>query len=228
MTALRTAQAQQIERLVAAFLLENSAINLSAIRDEAGVREKHVADSLAARALLHSLQLEEGRKALDIGSGSGFPLLPLAIAFAGCKWHGLDSVGKKLAAIERMAGECGISDLVLHHARAEEAGHLPELREQFALVTARAVAPWPVLVELATPFVSVGGYFLAYRGPENDTDDIPLAAKLNLKFVQKQAYTLATGEQRTLWLFCKTALLPKRFPRAVGIPKKQPLALADF
>ncbi len=214
------------EKIIEAFLRENAVTNLSAIRTPEGVSEKHIRDSLAAEMFLTGLDADS--KILDIGTGGGFPLLPLAAVFPEYQFFGLDSVGKKLAAIERITQATRIKNVTLLNGRLEEFGRRPEHREQYDIVTARAVAPFSVLVELASPFAKIGGNFLAYRGPDSDADDILLAAKLNLKFVQKVDYSLAEGEQRTLWIFEKTVALSKKFPREVGIPKKKPLTLHFF
>ncbi len=218
-----------MEQIVAEFLRENAITNLSAIRTPEGVWEKHIGDSLAAQPFLQEyLRKKPSAKILDIGTGGGFPLLPLAAVNPNCAFFGLDSVGKKLAAIERIAHAVAVSNITLLHGRAEEYGRDEKYRERFDVVTARAVAPFPVLVELVSPFVTVGGIFVAYRGPESAGDDIALAAMLNLKFVQKHDYLLTTGEQRSLWIFLKQAKLSARFPRETGIPKRNPLTLADF
>ncbi len=218
-----------MHKIVTEFLRENAITNLSAIRTEEGVWEKHIRDSLAATEILRKiLKNKSHAKILDIGTGGGFPLLPLAIVFAEHVFFGLDSTAKKLAAIERIAKAAEVLNIKLLNGRAEELGHVKNYREQFDVVTARAVAPFPVLLELVSPFVKVGGSFVAYRGPDFDVTDNDLADLLNLKFVQKQEYVLTSGEQRVLWLYQKQAELSKNFPREVGLPKKKPLTVSDF
>lgn len=218
--AIAPAFAEQFDLLVAAFLRENAVINLSSIRDESGVREKHIADSLAAVEFLHA---ENIRSILDLGTGGGFPLLPLAITFPQKTFSGLDSVGKKLAAIERIAAACEIRNIRLLNGRAEAFGRHPQYRETFDAVTARAVAKFPVMLELASPFLKPGGSLICYRGPESDSDDEAVAKLLNLKVVQKVDYQLTTGEKRVLWIFVKQGKISNMYPRAVGVPKQKPL-----
>lgn len=220
----------KLDVLVPAFLQENAHINLSSIRDEAGVREKHIRDSLVAEPILREKLADNltDARILDLGTGGGFPLLPLAAVFPQARFFGLDSVAKKLAAVTRIAAVSGIQNVTLVNGRAEELGRDPKYREQFDAVTARAVAKFPVMLEYASPFIKPRGLLICYRGPEESADDLLLASALNLKFREKWEYELSGGEQRTLWIFEKNGMLSKKYPRAVGIPKSKPLSVEDF
>jgi 16S rRNA (guanine527-N7)-methyltransferase len=220
------AQKKQLETVLDHFLEVNTRINLSAIRDKEIAWEKHILDSLAAVPIFEQVELKA--KILDLGTGGGFPLLALTVVFPFSKWFGLDSVGKKTKAVSQIANTANMHRVKLLTGRAEEFGRNPHFRETFDIVTARAVAKYPTLLEIASPFIKPRGLLILWRGPECGKDDIELAKKLNLHLQKKCEYELTGGEKRFLWVFQKQGELKKKFPRAVGIPKKTPLALGDF
>lgn len=214
-------QEKQLQKLVTVFLEENTKTNLSALRDEKSVWNKHILDALSASQYLEGT---EPKRILDIGTGGGFPLLPLALCFPQSQFFGMDSVRKKMDAISRMTSALHIHNVDILVGRMEEFGRNPKHREQYDVVTARAVAPFAVTAELASPFLKTGGLFLAYRGPEWSTADEQIASLLNIKCIQKKEYSLPEGEKRILWIFEKRGKTPNRFPREVGTPKKKPLS----
>ena len=147
-------------------LSENEKFNLTAIRTPEEVILRHLADCAALCE-----RLPENGKLLDVGCGAGFPSLVVAILCPGISVTALDATGKKVAFVERCVGELGIPNLTPLVGRAETlAGRGEPLRESFDLVTARAVARLPLLSELCLPFVSVGGTFLAMKGPVAKTE----------------------------------------------------------
>lgn len=215
-------QEQQMEELFLLFESWNTRMNLSSIRKKEDVFEKHLLDSLLPVSFLQNKSFQ---KALDIGSGGGFPILPLSLYFPQCKFHALDSVGKKMKAVQDISETLHL-DIQTHHGRIETFGHLPEFREQFDLVTSRALAPWPVLLEYALPFVRIGGTFCAYQGPAILDDLVHyknLEQKLGGKIIQTHTKTLPSGDQRLFVEILKTKKTPNRFPREVGTPKREPL-----
>ncbi len=216
-------QSAQFEVLCDLFIEWNSKINLSAIRDRDDIFEKHFVDSLLATKYVDF----QGKKVLDLGAGGGFPTLPLAIMYPGTEFHSLDSVGKKMKAVQDMADHLRLP-VTTHHGRIEEYGQDKKFREQFDIVTARALAPWPVLLEYALPFVKLGGLFVAYQGPAILEDLVTykgLEKVLGGEIEQVFEETLGEDERRYMLLIQKKKYCPKKYPRRVGEPRKNPLTL---
>lgn len=211
----------QYDQLVQLFLEWNAKINLSAIRDEAGVREKHIVDSLLATEFVNF----EYKRVLDIGAGGGFPTLPLAIACPTAEITALDSVGKKMKVVQAMADELGLDNVKTIHGRIEDYGQNAKYREKFDIVTARALAPWPVLLEYALPFVRIGGVFVAYQGPQI-REDLKTYKHLEQKLggkILKMHETALSGAERLIVVVKKIKPTAKRFPRENGLPRQKPL-----
>ena len=168
--------------------------------------------------------LWQNKKILDIGAGGGFPTLPLAVVLD-AQITCLDSVGKKMKAVAAMAQELGLSNVRTLHGRFEDFGQMREHREKYDVVTARAVAPWNVLLEYALPFVKVGGSFIAYQGPAIEDDLVKfsgLEKKLGGEIVRKEKAVLGESERYFIEIK-KVKPTDKRFPRGNGIPRSKPL-----
>lgn len=213
-------QAEKFEALYDCFVEWNGKINLSAIRDRDGIFEKHFVDSLLAMKFFEF----DNKKILDLGAGGGFPSLPLAIMNPKSSILAVDSVGKKTRAITDMAAQLGLNVQTCNE-RIETLGQDKEYREQFDLVIARALAPWPVLLEYALPFVAVDGYFIAYQGPAvmNDLDSFEnLEDRLGGEVERINAVQLGENE-RIFVIIKKKKRTPKKYPRMVGEPKRVPL-----
>lgn len=204
----------------------NKHVNLTAITDEQEVYLKHFYDSLTG-AFVFS-QLKEPLTLCDIGAGAGFPSLPLKIAFPQLKVTIVDSLNKRINFLQDLVAKLGLDDVTLIHARAEEfANAKSEYREQFDVVTARAVANLTVLSELCLPAARVGGYFLAYKG-RSGQEELAVAkgaiTKLGGQLEQSAELTLPGGDDdRQLIVIKKVKATPKRYPRRPGIPAKKPL-----
>ena len=190
------------------------------------IEQRHFAESLA---LLRALE-ERGlllSPALDIGSGAGFPGLPIKIARPGLGLTLLESNEKKAAFLERVIAELSLDGVSVLTARAEEAGRLPEHRAAYALVLARAVAPLRVLAELALPFLAVGGVLAAPKGSAAPREVREAKAALEkLGGAVEETVRLETPAQErapTLVIVRKTGETPERYPRRAGIPRKRPL-----
>lgn len=204
----------------------NKHVNLTAITDEQEVYLKHFYDSLTVAFVFAKLQ--EPLSLCDIGAGAGFPSLPLKIAFPQLQVTIVDSLNKRINFLQDLVAKLGLDDVTLIHARAEEfANAKSEHREQFDVVTARAVANLTVLSELCLPAARVGGYFLAYKGRSGQEE---LAAakgaitKLGGQLEQSAEFTLPGGDDdRQLIVIKKVKATPKRYPRRPGIPAKKPL-----
>ena len=143
----------------------NEKMNLTAITDPQGIAVKHFADSLTAAAMMPTGAFT----LIDVGTGAGFPGVPLALYRPDCKLTLLDSLNKRLTFLDTVCREVGL-DATLIHARAEEGGRNPDLREKYDVACARAVANLPVLSEYCLPFVKVGGRFIALKGPDADRE----------------------------------------------------------
>lgn len=195
----------------------NEKMNLTAITDPEGIVLKHFVDSLAALPLLPSTPFS----LIDVGTGAGFPGVPLAILRGDMQLTLLDSLNKRLLFLEEVCRAVGVSAERIH-ARAEEGGRNPRLRDQFDVATARAVAGLPVLCELCLPFVKVGGRFLALKGPDAPREQQEAAGAvkaLGARFAEGRTVILpnptdesGSGERHIL-VVEKIAATPKKFPR---------------
>lgn len=207
------------------FLAENANINLSALRTEEACWIGNIQDSLAFLEL--SQELIPNSKVLDIGTGGGFPALPLAIVYPQVRFTGLDSIRKKTEAILRIAKAADIKNIEVIADRAEVLGHKKKHRECYDMVTARAVAPLSILLEYCTPFVKVGGKIILWKSMHIDAELEESAAAqkaLSCELTAKHSYTLP-GDfgTRQLLIFTKTEKLNLNYPREVGMAKREPL-----
>ncbi len=219
---------EKLRLLMRIFLAENANINLSALRTEEACWYGNILDSAAFQELnCSAVMAESGATLIDIGTGGGFPLLPLAILYPTATCTGLDSIGKKIAAILRIAKEAGITNMKGIADRAEVLGHDKKYREQFNIVTSRAVAPLNVLLEYCSPFAKIGGYIVLWKSLHIDDElQASEAAQKALccPLVTSHTYTLP-GDfgSRQLLVFRKGRPLDKKYPREVGMAKREPL-----
>lgn len=202
----------------------NQKLNLISYKDRHELMVKHVQDSLA---LLEVFELEKGQRVLDLGAGGGFPGLPLAIMAPETEFVLLDSIAKKMKAVQAMADEIGLHNVKTLVGRAEELAHDEHYRESFGLVVSRAVAPLATLLEYAAGFVCVHGVFVAYKSAnyEAELEAAEKAMKtLGFSFEGPIEYELAEEMgSRTLLIFSKSKALSDKYPRPAGVPKKSPL-----
>ena len=212
----------KLEKLADIILEWNEKINVTAIRDRAEFMKKNVDDSLE---ILKLPEFAEAKRILDLGTGGGFPGLPLAIACPDKELYLLDSVAKKLKVVAIAADELGLENVDVLNARAEDLAKWPAYRESFDLVVSRAVANMSTLSEYCLPFVKAGGYFVAYK---------TAAASEEIGAAENAVKMLGGGEQRIVSygdgesghifvIIKKTAVCPKKYPRKAGLPAKQPL-----
>ena len=211
------------EKFIALFLEENAVHNLSAARTSEAVG-KLVEDSLAVAGLL---ELREGQLLLDVGTGGGFPGLVLAQAIPGLSVTLLDAVQKKCSAVGRLATALNRTNVQVCCGRAETLAHQEDLREQFDVVVAKAVAALPTLLELTVPFLAREGVLVAYKGPRYEEELLQsrtAQSELGVELTEVHAYTLGQEtEPRSLLFFRRTGSLSDRYPRRDGLPKKSPL-----
>ena len=215
-------QLAQFNRYYELLIEWNEKINLTAITEVQDVAVKHFLDSLLAAKMVENLA---GKTLIDIGTGAGFPGVPLKIMEKDLKVTLFDSLQKRLKFLDILCAELKLTDIVTIHGRAEDGGQNKDLREKFDLASARAVARMPVLLEYALPFVKVGGYFLALKGPELD-EELKESAKalkvLGGEVAEIGRFSLG-GYTRNIALIKKAAPTPKAYPRKAGNMQKKPL-----
>lgn len=210
-------------------LLEwNSRFNLTAITDREGVQVRHFLDSLSCLKVLPRAQLMSGVRVVDVGTGAGFPGLPLKIVCPGMRLTLVEATAKKTVFLEHLVQRLGLSNVQIINARAEEIGQLPEHREKYDWALARAVAEMDVLVEYLLPLVRVGGVALAQKG-EGAAAEVHTAetAILTLGGRVRQLVPVdlrGLAETRYLVVMDKVAATPAKYPRRPGIPAKRPLS----
>ena len=209
--------------LLAHLMIEqNKTMNLTAITDPDGIAVKHFADSISA---LTAADFESGARVLDVGTGAGFPGLPLLIVRPDLKLTMLDSTAKKLKYVSSAAESLGLSPEILH-ARAEEAGRKPEYREGFDIVCSRAVAALNVLCEYCLPFVKVGGCFIAMKSAKAGEEIEQAQAAIKLlggKITDEKSFKLSDGGERNLIVIKKISHIPPKYPRVSAQIAKKPL-----
>ena len=163
--SLDEAAAEKLELYARLLVQWNERMNLTAITDPEGILRKHFVDSLTALPHLPAGPC----RLIDVGTGAGFPGVPLAVVRGDLQLTLLDSLNKRLVFLRELCAALELP-VTLIHARAEEGGRQPALREQFDVATARAVAALPVLAEYCLPFVKQGGRFIAMKGPEGEAE----------------------------------------------------------
>ncbi len=197
--------------------------NLTAIRGE-DIIPLHFLDSLSGASFLPQ---KPGVKILDVGSGAGFPGLPLKIYRPDLRLHILDASEKRLFFVEGLIQKLGLREVSLFHGRAEEYGQKEGFREAYPWVTARGLAPMAVLLELCLPFCCPGGLFCAYKGPKISREMKESELALTLlggRLLRECSLVLPqSGAGRRLLIFEKADKTPQQYPRRPGLPAKRPL-----
>lgn len=217
-------QLEQYESYYRLLVEWNEKMNLTAITDHAEVYLKHFYDSITAAFYY---DFSKPIHICDVGAGAGFPSLPIKIAFPHLKVTIVDSLNKRISFLEHLADELGLDDVQFVHDRAETFGQKSEFREQFDLVTARAVARMSVLSELCLPLVKVNGTFLAMKAA-NANDEMDNGKKAiaicggNLKNVFSFKLPYEESE-RNIIVIDKVKATPKKYPRKPGTPNKSPI-----
>ena len=210
---------EKFEEFYSLLVTYNAAFNLTAITQREEVIHKHFLDSLAGEQFL-----EKGASVVEVGSGAGFPSVPLAIVRRDLSFTLIESTGKKCDFLRTVARELDLS-LNVCQMRAEEAGRSPEFRERADIVIARAVAPLPSLAEYCLPLVRVGGRMIAWKGSEDETASAAHAVGVlggnNMHVVR---YDLPGGYgARMLVIAEKTKPTPAKYPRGHGKERKDPI-----
>jgi 16S rRNA (guanine527-N7)-methyltransferase len=200
----------------------NEKINLTAIKNPGEFVIKHFFDSFPAAMLP---EFRNAETIIDVGTGGGFPGVPLAALCPGKNFVLADSLAKRLRVIDAVAIESGITNITTVHGRAEDLGRNPDYRETFDVCVSRAVASLPVLLEYCLPFVKVGGTFIAYKGPEAE-EEIKISSGALKKLGGKIDRVVDESDgtySHNLIVITKSSSTPKSYPRKAGTPSKTPL-----
>lgn len=232
--SLSPAQIETFQRYCDQLLEWNQRFNLTAVTDPQQVEIRHFLDSLSCLLALTAVNtkpptawLVRSLQALDIGSGAGFPGLPLKIVWPSLKLTLLEARQKKVRFLEHIVAELGLDTVTAVHARAETLAHHPDHRGAYDLVFGRAVAELPVLLEYGLPFCRRGGMVVAQKGEAATAEAIASEQALAIlggelrRIVPVEVPGLA--ETRHIMLVEKVAQTPDRYPRRPGMPQKRPL-----
>ena len=205
----------------------NEKINLTAITDEDAMNTKHFLDCLL---LTKTGFFDDDKTVLDVGTGAGFPAIPLKLYNENLKVTMLDSLNKRIKFLNIVIDDLNLKDIKAIHGRAEEVGRKEGFRESFDIVSSRAVASLSLLLEFTIPFLKVNGLFLAMKGPsylEEVEDSKNALKKLNCKLEKVVNFKIEqNGEisERNILIIKKTGKTPDNFPRNMGQIKKKPLS----
>ncbi|RQD73904.1 MAG: 16S rRNA (guanine(527)-N(7))-methyltransferase RsmG [Candidatus Syntrophonatronum acetioxidans] len=206
----------------------NKTLNLTRITEGEEIITDHFLDSISP---VKFLEFGPGVHFCDVGTGAGFPGIPLKIIFPRARLTLIDSKKRRIYFLKRVIKELGLDDVFIYHGRAEDIAREKEHRERYDVVLARALAPMNVLVELALPFAALGGKLVAYKGKKvwQELEEAQAAitlmggkrervGKINLPFSDKNRYIVVIN---------KETLTPFKFPRKAGVPKKRPIIKAE-
>lgn len=223
--SLNAKQMKQFDQYLKLLQEWNEKVNLTAITEEEEVYLKHFYDSAT---LAHYIDFaEKPIKLCDVGSGAGFPSIPLKILFPNIEVTIVDSLKKRITFLELLVKELGLENVHLYHARAEDFGQRREIRNSFDVVTARAVANLSVLAEFCLPITKIGGIFAAMKGAKasEELNDSKKAIKtLGGKTQEVASFELPEeAGERNIILIQKERKTPGKYPRKAGTPNKNPL-----
>ncbi|MCH8341959.1 MAG: 16S rRNA (guanine(527)-N(7))-methyltransferase RsmG [Chloroflexi bacterium] len=202
----------------------NQRFNLTSVTDREQIEIKHFLDSLSCLRVMHP---EPGARIVDIGTGAGFPGIPIRIACPQVHMLLVESIGKKAQFCQHIVDELELTNVAVIHSRAEQVGRLPEYREQFDWALARAVANLPTLLEYLLPLVKVGGGAIAQKGDTAPAE--AQSARVAMGVLGGELTEIipvelpGVAESRHLIVMRKSAATPEKYPRRPGVPGKRPL-----
>ncbi|WP_267667028.1 16S rRNA (guanine(527)-N(7))-methyltransferase RsmG [Leuconostoc gelidum] len=218
-------QIQQFEDYFNMLIATNEHVNLTAITEKNDVYLKHFYDSLTISFYEQDLQTAE-KTLIDIGTGAGFPSLPLKIVFPQLKITMVDSLQKRINFLQEVVTTLDLSGVEIIHGRAEDIGQNLRYREAFDYATARAVARTSVLAEYTLPFVKKGGKFIVMKGAaaqQELADGKQALATLGGVLHDEFEFSLPNGDVRYIQIVNKNKKTPKQYPRQAGTPSKKPI-----
>ena len=217
-------KSRKFEGYMESVLEKNKHINLTAITDRDEFIRKHYVDSLLCAS---SAEFRNANSVIDVGTGGGFPGIPLAIAFPEKEFVLIDSLNKRIRIINELCENYGIDNVTALHGRAEELGRNSNFRESFDICVSRAVANMSTLSEYCLPFVKIGGTFIAYKGPEcseelnNASNAIRMLGGEVMRIENPQFDELPF--EHTLIYINKAESTRSKYPRKAGTPSKEPI-----
>ncbi|MBQ1461029.1 MAG: 16S rRNA (guanine(527)-N(7))-methyltransferase RsmG [Selenomonas sp.] len=221
---LSETQIAQYNRYFELLIEWNEKINLTAITAPKDVAIKHIIDSITA---YDAALFQAGTTVIDVGTGAGFPGLPLKIFCPEIKLTLMDSLNKRIKFLQTVVEELGLKDVECVHARAEEGARNKKYRESFDIAVSRAVARLPVLCEYCLPFVKKGGHFIALKGMQyNDEAEEAVKAIKVMGGSRTEIRPVKLPEiddKRAVIIINKTMPTPKTYPRKAGTPTKNPI-----
>lgn len=219
-----TAKAELLLRYMNEILEWNEKVNLTAITDRSEFVRKHFIDSLLA---INSEEYKNAKTVIDVGTGGGFPGVPLAICFPEKNFLLMDSLAKRIRIVNETCEKLAIKNVKAVHGRAEELARQKDMRDSFDLCVSRAVANMSTLSEYCLPFVKTGGTFIAYKGPDckSEIEEAEYAIEVlggKVSRIETPELSETDFEHKLVFVMKETAT-PKAYPRKAGKPDKEPI-----
>jgi 16S rRNA methyltransferase gidB len=218
-------KAEKLFRFYELLIEKNKVMNLTSITDLEEVTYKHFIDSISLIKKVDNLKIEN-YKIADLGTGAGFPGVPLAIVFPNLNLTLIDSLNKRINFIKDVCMDLKIKNIVAIHARAEDIARDVDYREKFDICVSRAVANLSSLSEYCLPLVKLGGSFISYKSKGADIEILEAGRAIKIlggEIAKSEAFKLEKYGERILVEIKKINTTPKKYPRKAGLPAKEPI-----